>query len=751
MPYVIVENFKGGMDGRRMDVTASPGTLVSLTNAHITRGGEIEKRPAFVELCTLPANTFGLAASASTLYTFGSVSAGSITLPVGAPAGMTYQQLAPPAPSSANMSRVTDTEIFQGQPYVSAEYDDASLYHFQNGTLITQLFDGRASAQFTFTGGTQGEVRSITVNGVEALGAVIPMAYTEATFSGGSGSGATALVTLTSGAVSSIAVTAGGTGYTSTPTVAISGGGGSGATATATISAEVASITITTGGSGYSSLPTVSFSGGGGSGAVGIANISGGVVTSVSITNGGSGYSSAPTVSFSGGGGSGAAGTAVLGSGTVASIAVTAGGSGYANDTTTMFAAKLAAQIDSYASAPEYQGASAGTKLHILANTSGTASNGFPVTIEIGPSSGVYDITLSGTPVTSGSPPTSTYTATMGGGGTAAATYTPGEFLWTSKNKMYQLSSSIMFFSAIEDATEWIDSAAGAGFVNMSNQAVGTENLRGMANYYQNVAVFSERAIQIWFLDPDPASNSQIQVLSNTGAIAAGSIVPFGDNDVFYLDESGIRSLRARDSSNAAFVGDVGNPIDDIIRTEIISNRTNATAAKGIIEPREGRFMLAIGTSIYVFSYFPGSKVSAWSKYEPGFTIDSWCVQGEKLYVRDTDRKLYLYGGSSGDTYDSSSVSVVLPFLDGGKPATQKMFNGIDMACDGEWQVRVATDPRNIATDELVATVPDTTFGMGAAMFQGIATHLAVKLSHADPGYARVANMVIHYDSGDAN
>ena len=48
MPYIVVENFKGGIDGRRMDVTATPGTLTELKNAHITRGGEIEKRPAFV-------------------------------------------------------------------------------------------------------------------------------------------------------------------------------------------------------------------------------------------------------------------------------------------------------------------------------------------------------------------------------------------------------------------------------------------------------------------------------------------------------------------------------------------------------------------------------------------------------------------------------------------------------------------------------------------------------------------------------
>ena len=76
----------------------------------------------------------------------------------------------------------------------------------------------------------------------------------------------------TGGAVASITVTAGGSGYTSTPTVSITGGGGTGATATAVVtSSAVASITVTAGGSGYTSTPTVSITGGGGTGATATA------------------------------------------------------------------------------------------------------------------------------------------------------------------------------------------------------------------------------------------------------------------------------------------------------------------------------------------------------------------------------------------------------------------------------------------------------------------------------------------------
>jgi len=77
----------------------------------------------------------------------------------------------------------------------------------------------------------------------------------------------------TLGTVQSVAVTAGGTGYTSAPTVAFTGGGGTGATAVATVTGGVVTgIQVTNGGSGYTSNPTVLVTGVG-TGATAVANI----------------------------------------------------------------------------------------------------------------------------------------------------------------------------------------------------------------------------------------------------------------------------------------------------------------------------------------------------------------------------------------------------------------------------------------------------------------------------------------------
>lgn len=81
------------------------------------------------------------------------------------------------------------------------------------------------------------------------------------------------------------------------PYTAIALRGGSGATGTASLtSTAVSSVAVGDGGEGYLSAPTVSFTGGGGTGATATATIVNGIVTAINVTAGGTGYTSAPTV-----------------------------------------------------------------------------------------------------------------------------------------------------------------------------------------------------------------------------------------------------------------------------------------------------------------------------------------------------------------------------------------------------------------------------------------------------------------------
>ena len=118
-----------------------------------------------------------------------------------------------------------------------------------------------------------------------------------------------------SGAVASIPVTSGGTGYTSSPTFTVSAPdvtGGNNAVVTAVFSAgTITAITISGGGTGYINPPTITFTGGGGTGLVlgtpvlqtatnGTATLKYAGVTATGTANlkYGSGYSALPTATI---------------------------------------------------------------------------------------------------------------------------------------------------------------------------------------------------------------------------------------------------------------------------------------------------------------------------------------------------------------------------------------------------------------------------------------------------------------------
>lgn len=148
--------------------------------------------------------------------------------------------------------------------------------------------------------------------------------------------GASAVSTISGGALDSISVTAPGGNFIAAPTITITGGGGSGATAVAEIEGgRLARIIITNAGSGYTSAPAVNIAISS-TDATATATITGGRITGVTITNAGSFFTSVPLVTVTGDG-EGAELVAFV-SGRVESLTVANGGSGYSTAPTVTIA-----------------------------------------------------------------------------------------------------------------------------------------------------------------------------------------------------------------------------------------------------------------------------------------------------------------------------------------------------------------------------------------------------------------------------
>jgi putative flippase GtrA len=687
MPYFAIEDFRAGMDTRRMAVLSVPGSLLSLVNGHINRGGEIEKRLAFVPQITLPAGTHGLAAVGGTLYTFGSVE--SVTFPAGTPANMLYQRLQ--HPTGAAMAKVLQVSAFAGKPYVIAQYEDGAIYHFYDGTRHAEYVEARARASFDITGGT-------TV-GLSASASF--------TITGGINSATDRITSIRAGTLAILTQAIQHTGDNAATASIVAAAinafvGNPDFTATAT--GATVTVTSVTPGTSFNGLAlSIGLAGGFTIGAV--SNFAGGVDNAIT----------ALTV-----GGVSIIGRKILHTGD--------------NATT---AAALAAEINEHQSAPECRALAVGNKVNVIIQAAGVIHNGKTLAI-----------------TATGNVTTSVASVALAGGadlvvGTNTSTYLPGEYSKPAKTKVYSTAQSLVHFSGIQEPLEVNDPAKEAGFIDLSTNAEGSERLTAIANYQQNLAIFSERTVQIWYVDVQASGNQQLQVLNNTGAIAPLSVQEIGDSDVFYLSESGIRSLRARDSSNAAFATDIGNPIDTLVLADINADRLTVRESRAVLEPRDGRYILAVGNKCYVFSYFPASRVSAWSLYEPGFAVTAWAIIGRRLYCRGDDGVMYLLGGENGTTYDDTEVTAFLPYVDAKQPATKKMFTGLDMASEGLWKVEIASNPLDQDALQAVAYVEETTFDKGNVAFQTTTTHLAIKLTSQGEGYAKLGSLLIHFESGD--
>lgn len=868
MPYVVVDNFSGGLDSRRHVLNSKSGTLSELVNAHITRGGEIEKRKAFVQdvdLMTIGVETFGMEATSDGVFVFGQAEA-----PASMPSGYLYQRLQHPIdPTGANFKLigVVFSTVYGGKPFVIAEfgvyphwtadhriayYDGVAIkdwyegvgFAFEAGTdFAYKLADyinagGKYVASATTSSGVYIDITgpsgksftpstSVNIPGITSTITVtqphkdaIPETLSKGSFSITGGKITAAKIYQTgrnlgaSGLPGIRSIRVGASSLTAADGADLIGWGGVNGLKYNTYSppyttgsdcgslyyniAKAINDNTTSGlAHGYSAVSYRRCQNGGndtndliiyapaseGSTPNGLvvqiefdADPTGVYVLSEFIntaTIAASPYDPSRFIATYGSLSGGSFNRVI--SVTVDGIEVL--GSPVSWETSHgATAAAIAAQINAFTSSVEYSASVTDGSRVVLTGSPGTGKvpNGRVIEVETEGSIVVSSISsFSGgvdmvpevpqisrinylfDPSWTGTQPGNKYSVTIIDPenpavpliyGASRVAGLSGNFAVTYKAKEYLGVDSTLYFSAVNDATKWDIYDIGSGFIDMSNNFGGREDLTGVGVYQNRLAVFSRRNVQLWGMDADPAQNTQVQVLANTGSIAPDSIVSVGSIDLLYLADNGVRSVRARESTDTAYASDIGSPVDSIIidwmagLTEIQKYK-----AKAVIEPIDGRYWLSLGNKIFVLSAFQGSNIVAWSIYEPGFSVEEMVSREDRVYVR-SGNKIYVYGGADGATYDDCEVIVELPYLDANKPATYKEAKGIDATIQGTWQISMGFDHTNPEARDVLATPTQPTFALGKIPATGFGTHFGLRLTNQSAGYARLANVIVHYD-----
>lgn len=399
-------------------------------------------------------------------------------------------------------------------------------------------------------------------------------------------------------------------------------------------------------------------------------------------------------------------------------------------------------------------------------------------------------------------------------------------FVLTFKKKIYLVGDGTnLFFSALQSPSTFNALPSnGNGFMDLSSEYGFSEDVQAVAIYQGKLAVFARRSIQVVGVDPDPAFYSVPQTLENIGTVNGNSVRSIGDTDVLFCSDSGIRSLRVRDSSGNLTPADLGTPIDSLIQARLLSAGTSQMAS--IVEPISNRYWLSIGNLIYVFSYFPSSGITAWSTYVPSvealssalipfasgtqkiyavtvgscyywtkgagdtsltcggdvltatgyftatsaiatveipsgvtgtlqltsqteFTPEKFVERTGQVYVRSTDGKIYLYGGSGNATYDASVCSWESPWLDARSAAVKKLGSGMDAGLEGGWALSLAMDATSGILKEIYRS-NSSSFGKGVIPSTMKGEFFKVRGVTTGSEYARFSSFAFHFNSGDS-
>lgn len=153
MAYLVINDFRFGLDKRRIDLALRPGALNDIVNAHINQGGEIEKRKAFLRTAIASSIdptviTKGFQEGPDGIYVFSNrVDPGGWPTPI-------KQQLLQypdfhaidttyPVVITVEINKVVSSTVFGGKMFVIAEFVGGVTLCYYDGTIVPDFYIGR--------------------------------------------------------------------------------------------------------------------------------------------------------------------------------------------------------------------------------------------------------------------------------------------------------------------------------------------------------------------------------------------------------------------------------------------------------------------------------------------------------------------------------------------------------------------------------------------------------------------------------
>lgn len=269
-------------------------------------------------------------------------------------------------------------------------------------------------------------------------------------------------------------------------------------------------------------------------------------------------------------------------------------------------------------------------------------------------------------------------------------------------SKVFAADGDIVRFSATVNPLDWTTSQD-AGYLPTGLQQANANDAAVLAPYRSNLTVFNASSFQNWQVDPDPAAMAILDQMEGIGSNWQQAAQPVG-NDLYYLSQLGVRSVSIAGGTDNLSAGDVGMPIDELVRAAVKLD-TTILGPRATYYPSAGQYWLAVdpdGGDPVVFVHTLNGGKGKWSRYLFPFSVDAFSQLGNDLYIRHGDEVSVVDESVATDDKDGASIDfagvVWWPWLDNGKAGQTKMLESIEYVGTGQApSISIGYDQRNLS------------------------------------------------------
>lgn len=301
--------------------------------------------------------------------------------------------------------------------------------------------------------------------------------------------------------------------------------------------------------------------------------------------------------------------------------------------------------------------------------------------------------------------------------------------------KVYAGDNDIIRYCSTVNPLDW-SAEDDAGYLPFGLNTYGANPVAAMNLYRSNLVAFNAEGFQPWQVDADPANSTLLDALP-VASTYNKALVPVA-NDLLFLSSQGVRSIGIAASSTNLQAGDVGMPIDVLVKAKMAST---ADEPRGTFLPALGQYWIAFNATdrstctVFVYTLNQIGQVGKWSRYVFPFPIDGFMQLGDSLYLRSNDDVLRYdedaVADFAGDEREQEFPGLVqYQWLDFGKPGVSKQVMGFDLVGSGNPSFALGYDQTSEGTFTTDFAVPADTVPGQIIPLPVMAPSMSVRVSY---------------------